>query len=529
MCVLEHKVLRSAHKMLIGLSVLGMLISFSIAEEAGLLEEGISLMEAVRITLVNDPNIRLQGRNVEISKGILQQQTGRFDLTVETSASRSSEHTPLTEADAALLGRSQSESDSTTVAVGVSKQFRSGISITPSIGVTRTDDPDDTAEATNYSSLSFTIQFPLLKGGRKGAPGAYEKAAEIAYEASELDLQHTVTERTLNTVYVYWNCLAAKEQLEILRRSESRARELVNDTGILIESGEVPAADIKQLEANLANKMASRIAGEHTLFEAKQDLGLAIGLPFEKIPALSLPSDTFPKADKPVLFEGKTRQFFINKALKQRRDLLALRKKQESSEVLSDMARHNLKREFDLYLNFGYTGLEEGSGSEDFSGSISENRSDLNASVSVGTEWPLSNNSARGELLQKQSEYEQYMIQTDDLIRNISSAVAVAANALRSKTGELMKSAEAIRLYQTAVDNEKQKFKLGVSTLIDLITIEDYLESSLLSNISKQLGYAQGLVSLRFETGTLISFEGKEYSVSMEQLITIPSETKVQQ
>ena len=527
----ENKVLKLAYiGTLTGLCLLWMLLSFSAAEEAPLPRgEGISLLEAVRMTLANDPNIRLQEKNVEISKGSLQQQTGQFDMKMQTSAGRSYEYTPLTEADAVSLGRSQLESDSTSVGVGMSKQFRSGISITPSIEVTQTDDPDDTAEATNYSTLGFTIQFPLLNGRGKGAPGASEKAARIAYEASELDLQHTVAERILNTVYAYWNCLAAKEQLEVLRKSESRAGQLVRDTGILIESGEVPAADIKHLQANLAVKAASRIAGEQTLFEAKHNLGLAMGLPFEKITSLPLPSDRFPEANKPVLFEGTTNQLFINEALEQRADLLASMKKQESSKILFEMATHNLKPEFDLCLNFGYTGLEEGLTGEDFVNSLTENQSDLNVSVLVQSEWPLGNSSARGELLQKQSQYEQYVIQINDLIRNISSGVTVAVNDLRSKIQELMKSGEAIRLYQTAVDNEKEKFKLGVSTLIDVITTQDRLESSLLNKISKQLGYAQGLVCLRFETGTLISPEEGEYSVNTEQLITIPSEKGGQQ
>ena len=93
---------------------------------------------------------------------------------------------------------------------------------------------------------------------------------------------------------------------------------------------------------------------------------------------------------------------------------------------------------------------------------------------------------------------------------------------MRSRARELAKSEEAVGLYQTAVDNEKEKSRLGAATLLDVITTEDRLTSALLKKVSEQYSYASAVARLRYETGTLAFAEGWKGSITMEQLTTVP-------
>ena len=70
--------------------------------------EGISLLEAVKMTLKKQPAIHIQEQQVEISRGLLQEERGQFDPKVVTSISHERDNTPLTETQRIQLGGSKS-------------------------------------------------------------------------------------------------------------------------------------------------------------------------------------------------------------------------------------------------------------------------------------------------------------------------------------------------------------------------------------------------------------------------------------
>ena len=98
----------------------------------------------------------------------------------------------------------------------------------------------------------------------------------------------------------------------------------------------------------------------------------------------------------------------------------------------------------------------------------------------------------------------------------------MAISGLGNSELELARSQEAVRFYRSALDNEKKRFQLGISTLLDLIQTEDSLTNALLNEISAQRKLSSVLARLRFETGTILSADQKKVSVSMEELTTIP-------
>lgn len=503
-------------------------------------KKGLSLLEAVQTTLSRDPNILIQKKQIEISKGSLQAAKGKFDLILRSSLSHNRNNVPISDQEkekqlssliqAELNGQEPSEpfipsqhvSDVTKYKLSVDKQLRWGAKISPGIEISRYKDPNDDGEAINMAGINFTIEMPLLKGrGTKGT-AANEMAAEIDLEVNELTLRHTTSQRILNTVCNYWGYLVAKKNLEILKKSEERARTIVNETKILVKAGQRPAAELKQLQANLADKAASRIAAEQRLLEAKQELVLSMGLPFDRIDSLPFPSDEFPDVKEGDLPESSLTQSFIDLAVKQRADLQALKRGQRSVKVLLEAARINSKHPLDLNLKLGYAGVDDGENIGDFFNSINHNRSDMNVFATINYQWPINNNSARGLIVQRESEYQKRVIQTDNLARKISSNVIVAMSSLKSSAEELGKSEESVRLYKIALDNEKKKVKLGMSTLLDVILTEDRLTGSLMNNISNQLSYANALARFRYETGTLMTSKGGEGSISMEELTDVP-------
>ncbi len=63
---------------------------------------------------------------------------------------------------------------------------------------------------------------------------------------------------------------------------------------------------------------------------------------------------------------------------------------------------------------------------------------------------------------------------------------------------------------------------MGVSTIIDLITVQKRLSTAMVTEVDSHLDYANAVIRLRFETGTLIVKEKDQYRVEMKRLIHIP-------
>ena len=504
-------------------------ILFSVLPEAKTIcaqeitERGITLLEAVRATLVHQPNIRLQEEQVKGQKGVLQSASGEFDMKLGASAGYGHEAIPLSKQQKTLQGTSKTETDTTSYRLSISKQYRAGLTVNPVVSLNRTKISPSSSDPANDARVDFLVTLPLLRDRGIQANAVDEIAAEKEYEISLLELRHTISKNVLNTIVAYWNYVAAGSELDQLKQSESTAKALVREIRIFIKAGARPAADLEQILANLAAKTASRIAGEQNLFEARQYLGLSMGLPFDEIRFLPDPKNALPRIRAQEIAQlNASISDIIEQALVLRADYLALQLQQSVEKTLVRAAENRLLPRLDLNCNLGYSGLDQGN---EFSETISPlytNVSGLSFSLSLDYEWPVANNSARGILLQKESVYQQSLILTGDLARNISSGVLVAIFGLGNSELELARSQEAVRSYRTALDNEKKKFKLGISSLLDLIQTEDSLTNAMLNEISAQRKLSTVLARLRFETGTMLSADQKKISVSMEELTTIP-------
>ena len=493
--------------------------------------KNLRLLEAVQYTIARQPNILLDDWQVKVNEGLWQIQRGTFNTTVGTSVSDTVTHTPLNRYYRNYYGTSETVERVTEYSVDISKEFRSGVELTPDITVTSTEDLalhlTTTRKTTTNATVSFDIKIPLLRERGRAANAADETSAKILTEASRYDLNYTTSQSILTTVNEYWNTVAAMDNLEIAEKAETRARYMLEQTKILVDAGEQPASDISKLAANLHGKTSTRINKTQGLFEARQTLGLAMGLRFDEIVATPLPSEPLLNIDDADLNKMPIAQDLIDIGLERRADLIALKKEQESANVLMVGAHRNLKPQLDLDLSAGYIGLNENTRRQrnfkQYASSINEREAGLNFSAMFSLEWPVLNDFRRGTYVRREAQNERAMISTNNLNRQIVSKVVVAMSDVIQSAAELKKAHESVLVYQTAVQKERLKLKLGESTIIDLIDVDDRLTTAMETEVSARLSYAKALVQLRFETGTILSPDLKNISVSMKELTTVPS------
>jgi outer membrane protein TolC len=477
---------------------------------------GLSLLEAVHMTLERDPNLALEQARVEGARGSLEIAASQFDPVVTSGLLQTDTRTPLSPSTSRETRTLQST-------LGLSQQFRTGLSIEPQIELLRSEDVTAGSGAGNDGTVTFRVRQPLLRGRGRAATAAGELSAEREVEAAGLDVRHTIARRIQAVVSQYWTVVAAARNLEVLRASEESSRSLLENTRKLIAADQVPAAEQVQLEANLAAKESARIGGERQLFDARQDLGREIGLDGGEIRALPLPAEPFPAVAPEAVPSADQAGPWVAEAIRRRADLRAARERQTAADVLRRSAENALLPQLDLVFSPSYSGLVAGSGTQSFFSPLYRNVPGPSASLALNLSWPTFNRRARGQLVQLDALRREDELFVDLITKAIGADVPSSLDAVGRSARQLAKAREAVGLFERAVVNEEKKLRAGSSTLLDLISQRDRLTAARQSEVSAQLALALALLQLRFDTGTLIGEEGEAGSIQVARLITLPA------
>lgn len=466
-----------------------------------------------------------------IGRAAKKQATGQFDAVLGSTLSQSRTNTPLTPYGVtlqnAIVGTTIENlvTNLSTLDIGATKEYRNGITINPSFQNTRTTDNIYNLPGANASTLSFQVTVPLLRGFGRSAVAAQETAAGIEVDARLLDLNQTISTLLASTASSYWGAVGAEKNLKVTQGSEERGRIYVENVQTLIHAGRVPEAEINQVNANLATRVAERIAAEQALVAAQQQLALAMGLAVDKMADVGMPSEDFPKDDDQTLaaLDAKPVPEFFDLAQKRRADYLAAKRREEEQRTLLVAARNALRPQVNLNLNSGYSSLSGGTGIQDFFAAPGRTVKGPNLGAGITYQFPPSNNAALGELMLAQANLREAELHTLQTSQSIMAAVVTAVAGVRNAVLQLRKAREAVGASQAALDGEREKYRLGVGQLVDVLTVEDRLTVALENQVNAEVGYAVALTQLRAATGTIVEPDKPVQSVGRDIFFTVPS------
>jgi len=485
--------------------------------------KGIGLLEAVRSTLELHPLLHLQEKQVEISRALRQQAGGDFDTQLQWSAGHSRTNLPLI--DSERLSALQAGIDTynqaanlTTLSGSAQRLLRSGIVIGPRIDMNRTTDNVQSRDGVNLTRLSFEVNIPLWRGKGREVVTARETSAQLDVDASLYDLNETIAELILSTATSYWQYVSSVKQLEILTGSEARGKEFVESVQALINADKLPRNEINQVQANFAGRSAARISLEQQVAAARHNLTLAMGMSASQLMDLPMPSDSFPDGEReiPPSISSDSIRSHIEQALRLRADFLAAEKKKEAANLLRKTSRNSLLPRLDLTLSTGYAGLQEGRRPDELLISPFTNTHGPDILFGLRYSFPLANNLAHGQVAEAEASYQQTVLLSAEKARNIGSSVASTLMAVYNGIHQLKLAREAVTGFQAALEGEKDKLRLGVGSLTDLLTVESRLTDALLALVYAQESYAIKLVQYRFASGTLIAPDKAVQSVDRE-------------
>ncbi len=485
----------------------------------------LSLVEAVETALSHHPQIKIFRFRENFAHGVVLSVGSQFDPVVVTNIGKTVDGLPERVRE---FQRSRGLSDGYTntfsYAAGVQHQLRNSMSLSAGMGVDSVNQTADGLEALNNGRVNFSITQPLLKNRGRLIVTADEAAAEKEMQASRYEVRHTISGIVRDVVIAYWTYRASRDSLAIVTNSENRARQLLKETSELIARGELPAAELYQLQANAAQKTATRIQAQQDLALAGQSLVLALGLSPSELTVVPLPTDPFPETMAPdSLPPISDLPRWLAVGVENRDDYLAAGQREQAALRQMLAAKNRLWNRLDLRIDMGYDNVNPGNDPDRNITALNPNGSGFDMGAYLVLDWPLRNAAARGEYQRQTAQHRIAELTMVELARAIEAAITITLNALRNDLAGLAQTQEAIALFERTLTNEKQKLHLGEATILDLINYEDRLTGVQLQALSTRLRYHIEVIQLRFQTGMLITPETDDVlGVDYQTLVQIP-------
>ncbi len=496
-------------------------------------------MDAVRIALYQNPDVRLAVEDAQLAKGSLVKATGNFDSKVSAVVAYAKTFTNPADGQAATPGQVQEIvnqslgnvfktlaanpsaatnitgliNQSTSLAAqnsiaqsidvlfasfDVSKQLRNGATLDVEYGPDLLDENDKPTWPPIKHDLKVSVSLPLTKLGRI-SNDADEMAARIDYEASLLSLSHAATKAALSTVQAYWKASAALEKFYLSDRAFRVSDALLSLSRELVRADSIPASDLSLSEAKRAEALVSRSNALLAVFTAGAELATTIGLQTDQLKKLPLAYEPFPSIPKGKLAQLDS-ETLTDVAMVRRFDRAAALRGIESKRLLAEKAKIDMRPDLKLKGGVGVA-IIDNSATNSGSGYGLQPEFELG----VGLNFPPANNAKKGALISAQADLDKSILSMESVSRSIAADILVSVDTLKELDGQIADAELSVGYYTKSLNDLRERLRLGAATLLDTIQAEERLTSAATSAVSAKASLAGEIAKLRFETATLIS------------------------
>jgi outer membrane protein TolC len=473
----------------------------------------LTLKAVVETTLLLDPTILIQEEQQTVALGNFLVQAGFFDIFLNADAAYTHDRFPL-QKHQQIFGIDSRDTDSGIVNARVSKTFRNGVSIIPSVNMLRQQNNINKVlniPIENRSFVNFAMNVPFFKGS---APGLSADATYLSFLAQQYNYAHTMSRSVLNSIVAYWEYRGAYESMNYLTGAIKTDLQTVNSIREMVKNGEQTQTDLDLAKANYQGRQALYYATRARYYEAKRTLAQIMGITSTQMKILPPPVSPFPK-QRPMQFTQASLPKFFANMMRCRNDIRAAFLNIKANYALLKLQKTNLGPQLDGNVAVGYRGLNEGAS---FGNALSNNAKGPVATVGVTYSFPIENNTARGNFLAQSGVYAQSQITYKDLLRTIKLSLILAFNSVQLFGAQYGYSIRANHYYNVTINNEYEKLKFGEASLIDVLRIKDLLIQAELSAIESHKRYAQSLASLYFEQGLFICQDSMQCMLDLKPL-----------
>jgi outer membrane protein TolC len=486
------------------------------AQQQNTAQQILDIPSVIQRTLSGNSLVQIQKLQIEAANADVQQSGAPFGVNFSASIGRQIDNQPINDATkskyissyGSLLSGTdlQFKTYSNTLQFSASKALRNGVSVNAFVNNGSTDGTNNLINGwpkQNAGMVGFTVNIPLLKSSTIQAL-ANEMVSEANLDAARYDLSFSLGKNITDAITAYWNVVAAHKNLEILTEGENNAVSMLEEMKKLVLADEIPASDLKILQASISDRRSARVGAASLLRESYHSLASIINYPIEAVRQIQV----MPEFSKISISQENIERIEINQfqnLLNQRADILSAEKRLESNRKLLDFAKRSMSPQLDIVIGSSRRGLIEGAESHALLNSAFQNKANPNYSVALLFQRSFDNAAAEGQYKLRQAMYEQSLIQFNAVKRNAMVSIESSRLALMRSAAQLKESRDAATVYQASLQNEITKRRLGASTILNVINVSESLRNTRLAEVKYQLDYMTALAKFTFETSNLIS------------------------
>lgn len=469
---------------------------------------GLALGDAVQLALRQNPALAVQKTQEDIAAGQLQQAAGLFDWQLASHARYERSITPRSNGTLSSAPELLPELNelSTGFDVGLERQLRNGLFLSTGVTALRREDRGLAPGVLPQSSsrLDIGITLPLARGRGGATVTVAEDVAQLTVRMRRFEMLDRTARTVQDTLMAYWTYRTRIELERVALSSEQRSAELLQSIERLVAAAEKPRGDLVLVQADYAEKTAAREAAVLARTEAQFSLGRLLGLDAAGIAALAAPDDPLPVPVAQAAGLAARLPVLQRDALDLRPDVRALALQLQTVQRQLAAAREAQKPQIDLNMGVAYTKVSDGGSRYGFIGEAGRLQSAPSVFARLTFQMPLERNAADGGVREHVASLTGLTIRQQDLESGVGSGIERALRSLISNSAQLQSAQAALTLYEQAVAQELVKQRNGISTLIDVLNTESRFVNARVAVLQAQLAYAEALIRLRVESGTVL-------------------------
>jgi outer membrane protein len=328
----------------------------------------------------------------------------------------------------------------------------------------------DYVTQTSYST-GFSSTLRLFEGGRRFAELSQSRAEVGAAEANEVAQQFNIA---LQVKREYYTILAARESEAAARAQLEQAEQQLRAASARVRAGAATMSDSLRSVIQVGNARLALLTARNNVRDASAALTRLVA---SQVTVTANPADTLDlpltHLDSAMLLQFAERGPAVRQAEAQFRAARAGVRVARSSYLPSvDMTFRRAGSGFDPYYGIGPGSLE------------------YSRTLSFGLNFPVFNNFAREDQIVRAN------VQEDVAEAQLRDARLLARQSLIQQVGALRTAEERIRIQQASVAAaqedlrvQQQRYNLGASTLLDLLTSQTTLNSARAALIQARQDY----------------------------------------
>ena len=462
----------------------------------------LTARECLAIALESNLDISISKYEPLLSEADLMQARGEFDPLWSIDWLEREEKTP-TSAQYKIFGVPVESIWEQTTVVDTSFEGKAptGTTYSLNLGSIRTESTftEFSPMGSEYrGTAELTLSQPLLNGFGLAVNLAQIRIARNNKNISEEQLTLTVIDTASQVLSAYWDLVFAREILVVARQSLRNARDLLEQNRLRVEVGTAAPIEVRQAEAGVKRREADVISAIAAIRDAEDRLKLLLDVHED----IALWGESIVPVDKPLMIMRSLDEALSYKAaLEKRPEFVQAEKGLENSEMLVRVGKNALLPTIDVQGSYGFNALR---GSFEKEAEYLARGDDWKFFYGVVGRIPVGNRIAKGAYVRSRYELEKAELLLQKLEQAVRLEVRTAIRQVETNRQLVETNAIATKLQEQALEDEKKRYEVGVSTSYRVLEFEEDLALARSNEVRALVDYRKALISLDRAEGTIL-------------------------